>query len=345
MTVQIQMQENKLRQKPYQRNPKLEALLTELNELLASAEAQINRKYRSPAKPLLFIVGAPRSGTTLMLQWLANSGLFGYITNFNARFFSAPALGAKIQQMLQDPQYAFGKELELPGQGIPFQSDLGKTEGLFSPNEFWYFWRRFFPFSDIGKLSADELAGVEMDQFQKELAALEDVFNKPLVLKAMIINWNLRYLAEKIPAARFIVMKRQPFFNIRSLLTARKKFFGSIDEWYSFKPPEYAELKYLDPYRQVAGQVYYTNQAIEEELSAIEAHRYVKVSYEDFCSNPRETWEQIKNLAAFPEELRYNAASAFVCSNRYPGVDRREDRAICDAYFEMFAEDITPQTK
>lgn len=345
MPLQIQIAENDLRQKPYRRNPQLEALLKELNELLSPVETQLTEKYSSPARPVLFIVGAPRSGTTLFLQWLADSGMFGYVSNFNARFFSAPALGAKIQQMIRDPQYAFGKEMAFTNQIIAFSSDLGKTEGLFSPNEFWYFWRRFFPFDEISQLSPEQLAGVEIERFQKEVAALQDVFRKPLVLKAMIINWHIRYLAENMPSARFIFMKRRPFFNIRSLLQSRRKFFGNINTWYSFKPPEYVVLQEMDPFRQVAGQVHYTNQTVEDQLAGVDKDHYIKVQYEDFCQNPRQIWERVKIIAGLAADSEYNGPPAFKNTNHYPGVDGKEDSAICEAYLDLFGEDISPQNE
>ena len=41
----------------------------------------------------------------------------------------------------------------------------------------------------------------------------------------------------------FLHIKRQPAYNIQSLLKARNNYYGDIRGWYSFKPPEYDELK------------------------------------------------------------------------------------------------------
>ena len=51
----------------------------------------------------VFVVGALRSGTTLFTQWLATTGLTAYPTNLLSRFYGAPLVGAKIQQLLTDP--------------------------------------------------------------------------------------------------------------------------------------------------------------------------------------------------------------------------------------------------
>src|SRR5665213_31108 len=73
-----------------------EKRLAALNELLAPVEAELERHYSAPRFPVTFVLGPPRSGTTLTSQLLAQSGLFGIISNFAARFWRAPALGLRI---------------------------------------------------------------------------------------------------------------------------------------------------------------------------------------------------------------------------------------------------------
>ena len=82
----------------FQRNESLESLLNSLNELLGAVE---NRAIESiPASvgdhPIIFIMGPHRSGTTLLMQWLASLGIIAYPTNVLSRFYSAPVIGAKF---------------------------------------------------------------------------------------------------------------------------------------------------------------------------------------------------------------------------------------------------------
>ncbi len=341
------------RQRIFQKNPALEGLIYEINNLLSTAEETVCRQFDQPALPVLFIVGAPRSGSTLLLQWLALSGHFSYVSNFIARFYKAPYIGAKIQQMLLDEQFAFMNEMQGPGITAHFnyQSNLGKTKGINAPSEFWYFWRRFFQFNETHKLEAEQLARVDIKRFASELAALQSLQNKPLVLKALILNWNLRFLAEHIPSVRFIHIKRHPYFNMRSLLNARRKFFGSIKQWYSFKPAEYDTLKLLDPYKQVAGQVYYTNLAVQQELEEIGGARYITVDYEEFCLHPRKTWQDIAKLSSLRQEegdLVYMGPEKFENTNILSNEDLEEYSKIKNSYREMFDIEIDvefePQT-
>ena len=278
----------------HRRNPKLEILLKQLNDLLAISEEQEISQFISPQYPVLLIVGCPRSGSTLIHQWLANSDLFAYPTNLLSRFYKAPYIGALIQIMITDPEYAFNEELfEFQTPLNDYCSTLGKTKGVLSPHNFLYFWRRFFNFDEIQYLDKSRCLQVDTKAFLSELAAIESVFNQPLALKAMIINWNINFLHKFFNRFLFIHIKRDPLQNAQSLLAARQDFYGSIDPWYSYKPPEYTVLKGMSPYEQVAGQVYFTNKAISDQLTNIPSQQWLQIDYSSFCANPERYYEQL----------------------------------------------------
>ncbi|MBD3842929.1 MAG: ATP-grasp domain-containing protein, partial [Campylobacterales bacterium] len=244
-----------LRTKNFKRNELLEQFLSEVNDDLWSVEEKliINKE---PKFPIIFIVGALRSGSTLMTQWLANLG-FAYPTNLMSRFYKAPIVASKIQMLLTDERYNYRNEIRDFSSSINFSSENGKTKGALAPNEFWYFWRRFLPFKELDYLPSQELfEKVDVDTLKSEFAGMIDVFQKPFALKGMILNYNIDFLDKVFEKAIFIYTKRDPLTNIESALKAREKQLGSIDEWYSFKIPEYEELKKLNPYEQVAGQIY-----------------------------------------------------------------------------------------
>jgi hypothetical protein len=165
------------RQQAFRRNERLEALLQEINEMLETAEDRILENYRMPRYPVIFIVGCARAGSTLMLQWLASTEKFAYPTNLLSRFYAAPYIGARIQQVLTDPQFNFRDEFDDLNPKIHFSSELGKTRGTLAPNEFWYFWRRFFHYGEIQQLDEDALKRVDVLKFVSELAALEAAFD------------------------------------------------------------------------------------------------------------------------------------------------------------------------
>jgi hypothetical protein len=281
------------RQEEFRRNPRLEQLLQELNSLLGPLEEEVRQSYRMPRYPVVFVVGVPRCGSTLVLQWLAHSGRFAYPTNLLSRFYGAPSIGAKIQLLLTAPEYNFKDEILDFSGGISFSSNLGKTQGALAPNEFWYFWRRFIPNTEPQYLDQETLSQVRSVEFVSELAALESVLGKPWAMKGLILELNIPFLSSILDKALFLFVRRDPFHNIQSLLESRVRYYGDRRAWYSIKPQEYEMLKNLDPFDQVAGQVYFTNRGIQKGLEQIDTARTVVVDYEDFCTNPKLTFDQI----------------------------------------------------
>ncbi len=286
-------QEEAIRTQSFKRNLSLEKLLEEVNAELWSAESLI-LDNTPPKHPLIFILGPHRSGTTLLLQWLASLGSVAYPTNLMSRFYNAPILAAKIQLLLTDERYNYRNELRDFNSTLDFSSENGKTIGALSPKEFWYFWRRFLPYQELDYIESNELfKNVDTKLLQSELSGLVSVFDKPFALKAMILNYNIDFIDTLFENALFIYTKRDPLANIESALKAREKQLGSINEWYSFKIPEYEQLKDLAPYDQVGGQIYYINKAISEGLSRVDENKKMVIEYEEFCNEPQAFYSEL----------------------------------------------------
>ncbi|PAU77901.1 sulfotransferase family protein [Halovibrio salipaludis] len=278
----------------FARNDNLESLLGTLNEDLALAEAQAMQRYldQQPPFPPIFVMGAPRSGTTLFMQWLASTGVFAYPTNMLSRFWAAPITGARIQKALTDPAYDFRDELRDFKGGTDFESHHGKTAGALSPNEFWYFWRRFMPGNEYRPRHELERT-VDNETLRTEIAGITDLFGKPFATKGMIFNENIPYMADILPNAIFVWVRRQPEYNIQSLLQARERQYGDMNQWYSFKIREFDKLKDLPPTESVSGQVASIHHAIEEGFSSLTDNRKLIVDYETFCSSPSKIYEEL----------------------------------------------------
>ena len=286
------------RRQEFRKNENLERLLQEINSALGPVEETILRSYEMPKLPVVLIVGCGRSGSTLMQQWLANTGQFAYPTNLLSRFYDAPYIGAKIQQLLTDPVYDFNREFFDIKGAVSFQSDLGKTRGALGPNEFWYFWRRFFPSGETEFLDENLLREVEADRFAAELAAIESVFQKPFAMKAHSLRFNIPFLSSILKKVLIIFVRRHPLYNIQSLLESREKYSGDRRAWFGAKPREFDSLKDLTPIEQVAGQVFFTSRAIREGIDQIETSRGLQVDYEEFCASPGSVFNKIMDKLA-----------------------------------------------
>ena len=283
------------RVKEFRRNSELEDFLKEINEDLFVAEKRLLEK-KEQRYPIIFILGPLRSGTTLMTQWLAASGKIAYPTNMLSRFYGAPVIGAKIQKLLTDEKYNFRNEILDFSSEINYHSENGKTKGALAPNEFWYFWRRFIPYvEEIGYLTDQQLMEkVDVNYMLSEFIGLTETFEKPFVLKATHCNYNIGFLDQVFDKALFLYMKRDPYTNTESSLKARERQLGTIEEWYSFKIPEYSDLSQINnPIKQTAGQVYHNNKAVQEGLAKVAEHRKMIVEYEDFCENPEKYYKEL----------------------------------------------------
>jgi len=285
------------RKKEFQKNNLLENLLYEVNTDLQETEKKLLRlKYDK--YPIIIVMGALRSGTTLTMQWLANTGQFSYPTNFISRFYQAPIVGAKIQKLLLDPAYNFRNEIVDFSRDVNYCSENGKTKGAMAPNEFWYFWRRFLHYDLLPAdyISDDELKNIfDVETFVQEILGVANVFGKPFAIKGMIANYNIGFLDSILDNVIFLYIKREPSSNIKSVLEARNRQSGNEKMWYSFRIPEMNRLQCIeDPEEQIAGQLFYINKAIQDGLKNVSEERKMEMRYEDFCQNPEKYYNILR---------------------------------------------------
>lgn len=265
----------------------IEDIISQLRELLRPLQLEIEKNFSPNKYPFTFIIGNPRSGTTLLLQSLARINSFAVPSNLIARFSYAPYIGALIQQLLNDSlsQNAFQKELS---------SNLGKTKELLEPNEFQHFFRlysnNFFP----SYINQNQLEKIDFKSMMLGLSSIESVFDKPVLTKLVMFQYNLLTFFEQIPNSIFLYIKRDPIFIMQSIFQARLNYYGNLNEWWSVKPKEFDQLKNQDIYSQIAGQVYYTDKAISEQLTNIPDDNKLVLFYEDFIKNSEDVFEVVR---------------------------------------------------
>jgi hypothetical protein len=258
----------------FRKNQSYESLVDEVNRLLPSIP---DDSPLAPEGPTTFIVGVPRSGTTLLYQLLSQTGTFGYPTNFVARYVANPGFGALAQRLFQPMA---------PPRSSELKSRLGQTDGWNSPHEFGYFWERWFPFDDHHEPIAEALDAIDGDELLRTLAYFERCSEAPLLFKNTILSFVLPSLAELIPDARFIEIVREPGHVAMSLLGAREKMYGDPSAWFSTRPANWQSLMELDPLHQVAGQI----AAIESSHAQLRTNSEVqwkRIEYAELCESPR----------------------------------------------------------
>ncbi|WP_299848781.1 sulfotransferase [uncultured Roseovarius sp.] len=280
----------------FQRNLKLEALLKTLNASIA--ETRMTETAAVPLPPL-FILGTPRSGTTYCMQWLAATGAFSYPSNLISRFWKAPYIGAICQEMFTNPEFDFrGEFADLSFHDPEQRSELGKTQGLLSPNEFWYFWRAIFPGDDDIGIDLSSATDSQFTEFTQKLHDFASVREKPVATKGMIVNHQLGPFAKGVPGALFLHLDRDPHASAWSLLRARERMHGDQNTWYSFKTPNRHDLTSLPAPQQVMGQIETIRNDLRQQLNDLPQDRWLSLDYAELCGDPEGSFEKLRALYA-----------------------------------------------
>lgn len=265
------------RTRKYKKDNVQENILKLMNSALAEKESELISVFDKPELPVIFIVGAQRSGSTLLMQLLIQHYKLSYPNNFISRYWDAPYIGAMLFKNLSS---------DLDINKLDLNSDLGYTKGHSGPHEFGYFWKKWFPFKSWDEQKYSELDYVIL---QKQLAAWESVNKTPLIFKNIIqVSFNIEKLVELFPNAFFIHIKRKPEYVAQSTYQSRKKLFGDVKYWMGLEPPEFKELKKLKVLEQICAQIYYSRRFIEKALINSKA-KNITIDLESLIKNPTQT--------------------------------------------------------
>jgi len=255
-----------------------ERFLRELNEYLEPRERDLCEDIGITA-PFVFVLGLPRSGTTLLSQLLAYCLDVGYVDNVAARFWLAPVHGLRLSRSL----------LEGWGARPAFESDYARTADLPGIHEFGYFWRHWLrkeSFADVAQARERE-ADLDWAGLRRTLANMQqELGGKPFVAKNALAAYHLPRLREVLTQVIYVYVARDPLDTAVSILDARRKYYSDLNTWWSYMPPEVEQLASLDYWDQIAGQVHYLERFYERALPEAGEDAVVRTTYEELCREP-----------------------------------------------------------
>lgn len=254
-----------------------------INRLLCMREHGLIKKYRVPGAPIVFIVGVPRSGTTLLYQLMAQHLDVVYITNAVARYWLAPLWALRRD----DGQ----RQFEL-------RSHLGRTEGPNAPHEFGWFWQYHAPMEHSHHRIAAELDAFDWESIRQELEAIAGWAGRPLVMKSLLaVNYHIARFAAELSGSLFVHIERDPCFTAQSLLDARRRRYNDDRIWWSIRPRDADAWIDRDPIEQVAHQISDVSHHIHQGLASLPSDRFISLRYEKLVANPKQEIERVASFA------------------------------------------------
>ena len=245
----------------------------------------------------IFILGAPRTGSTVLFQTIVGRFELPYISNFTNHYFSKnPLLGLAVQRLTKT--------------SITLESAYGKTSGRLQPSEGSAIFNNWFGGNHPSQKYSYKIAEGKEEHFLKTVSRIQKLYgNRPLVTKNAWNCFRVPYLAQALPKAKFIWIRRDIFQAAESDLEARYTTKDSPVSWNSATPANFKELLALRPSEQVVENQYEFSKAISSELSKLEASRSMQIWYEDLIADTDTEVLRISQFLSLTPNKKYLSLS------------------------------------
>lgn len=226
--------------------------------------------------PLVFILGSPRTGSTLVYQLMVNFFNFFYFSNFiNNYFYEFPIVGATLELQLN------------PRTSVNYKSKYGKTEGLFEPSEASWVFKNWFGDKHPSQLCSSTVLPEKEAHLTVTFNGISHLSGMPILTKNAWNCFRIQELTRLFPNIHFIWLRRDIAVSALSDLEARRRR-GSPDIWNSATTANYQSIQKLPYWEQVVEQQYEYNKSIGEDLRRFSRGQYLEIWYEDVCEHPKE---------------------------------------------------------
>ena len=253
---------------------------------------------REPGHPPVFIIGPPRSGSTILYQLITGLLHVAYIDNLANLAWRNPFFGMRLSRKLftSEPHKSY-------------TSDFGQTisDGLHAPAEALFFYK-WFP-TDRHYTAPSDLNPDQVSEFRKSLFALINLSQMPLVIKNLSFSMRLQVLKQILPGARYIIVRRDPLFTSQSLLLAMRKNKVPEHRVWGILPREYAQIVGLEPHEMVVRQVNMIENQIYNDLKEIPEKEKLYIDYENLDSDLESILEKVTDICGDAVQRRSGTAA------------------------------------
>jgi hypothetical protein len=284
----------------------------------------------------LFILGAPRSGTSLLFSCLAMHPRAAWISNWVRRFPQVPALATfnRIASRVPDRRHelwfgssgdnayvfdnarsAIAKLFPVPAEGEPVFARCGVAE------------------------SSEASAGTAPSALRERLSSIRRFSGGDvLVNKRIANNRRVALLRETFPAARFVHLVRDG----RAVAASLRKVGWWADEriwWLDGSTSAALEASGHDGWDLAAGHWVAELGAIDDGLAGIDDELQAVYRYEDLVGSPHETLGAIAEFAGLGPDSQWAASVARV---QFPNRSQTWRSTLDDAAVETIEQRQRP---
>lgn len=222
----------------------------------------------------LFVVGAPRSGTTLVYQLITHGLRTSYFCNLANRhpLHAAAAtwlMRSRIRRYVTD-----------------FRSTYGATVGCGGPSQGDHIWQTWLG-SARRYCDPATLEDTAIQDARSTVAAVVQLLGAPFVNKSIANSVRIAALLRLFPRSLFVVVERDLAAAGRSqLLNLLRRGDATGADWVSAQPRAFDRLRNLPPPERAVGQIVEIRADIRADLGRIPRRRVIVVRYEDVCASP-----------------------------------------------------------
>lgn len=266
---------------------------------ILESKKHIYEKYRSKIEKPIFIIGVPRSGTTIVqhifsvhpeLVWMSQNEIDGWLTSTEKHqiisYYQWLKNNNKKIPTSDEALYVLGRDL---GPGFKNFPNMPKSSEI--PIEGEHFWRKNFGGEYVEDIPLDKKILVV-----KEISNLIERKQKHrFVNKAPQNSMRLFALYKIFPDAKFINLVRDPRAVISSMMKRREdegEFLNGFPHPNEFEFDELTDVeKFAYRYEQILTYIYDFGKLLDEK-------NFLTVFYEDLVDDPT---QNIKKMLDFCE--------------------------------------------
>jgi len=269
---------------------------------------KIVEKYRSLIKKPIFILGVPRTGTTLVYNILCSHKDLAWVSNNDIKDWLSPREQYDIESYFkwlkskkkkipvsEDSLFVFGKRL---GKGLKQFGTLKKKTSKI-PIEGEMLWRKFFGVDFI-----EDIPIYSKIAYVKEVSKILKQQSKPRFLSKAPQNSMRVFTLQKIfPDAKFINVTRNPFAVVCSMMQ-RHNEEGEFDMGMPVKnKTKYEGMNLLEKF---AWRYYELSEFIHDFSKQTKAD-FITIRYDELIKNPKEMTKKILDFCELEEPKNINS--------------------------------------